>query len=180
MEAIFKKQLNGLVSCLKKIICFSIVLFVSYSVNAQEYLSPRKQALKNIEELKNGILLMRLPTGEHVVKAYKEILREDLALEAAAKIAEKNKLIADAFKTNFTFCPVYFFYSNYSEFVRNNEFGKVILLNSNLNPDSSLHIAANYFIAEFATIEADTAGYWEFYTNKNPSVDGNRGSCVFG
>lgn len=184
METILKGKVQQIVSISKKefvkavrLISLFIILFCS-NVSSQ-VLSPRQKALNDIQALKNGVLLVRLATGEHVIKAYKDAAREDLALEIASQIAYKNKLIASAFKNYFTFCPVYFFYSNYSEFILNNQLDNLVIMNAELIPEAKPQLKTGFYIAEFARIEADTTGYWEFYRNKNRSEEGKREAQLY-
>ena len=59
----------------------------------------------------------------------------------------ENKAIVAAFKKNFTFCPVYFFYSNYSNEVKAGNY-KGMLMNVDYQTDSTFS-GNNYLIGEF-------------------------------
>ncbi len=159
----------------------TFVFITLHTPGAAQNLSPRKQAQQNIRELKNGILLVRLSTAEHTVAAYLKINRDDLAADAAEKNLSKNKIIAQAFKNNFTFCPVYFFFSSFSKPISIGDYNKVVVLNYNLAPDTSIHLSTtNFFIAEFAKLESDTVRQWEYYTGTAIDSTGKRESRYAG
>jgi hypothetical protein len=68
--------------------------------------------------------------------------------------ADLNKEIINAFQNNFNFCPTYFFYSDYSREVSENQFDRVEFLNNQLQPDTTITIFNRTFLtAEFGTIE---------------------------
>lgn len=82
-----------------------------------------------------------------------------------------NISIIIAFREYFNFCPVYFFFSDYSKYVKEKKFEKVVFLNNNLEPDSGIRFTGKSFLtAEFGITEADTsknfAGYY-YVKNKN-------------
>ena len=75
--------------------------------------SLRKQrnysAKKQINQLKDGALLVRLKTKKNTISALRKIGKSKLADEIEKKQSEYNLNIITAFKTNFDFCPTYFF-----------------------------------------------------------------------
>lgn len=127
----------------------------------------RKQDVSKtqITKLKSGPLLVRLKTSENKIKALKKagMLEKAANLEKEQYI-ENNKIVK-AFKDNFNFCKVAFFYSNASNKVLNKHFNG-ILLNDSLKIDNSIKIdtSGSFFIAEFGNIEQDTTKYFSHYT----------------
>jgi hypothetical protein len=157
-----------------------LLLFVSLLAHSQRVDHPKKVSFKRqlndsakqqITRLKNGVLLVRLKTNENVVNALRKSGKADLA----DKVVENQKLfnqnIVSAFKENFTFCPVYFFYSNYSKEVKEGRFQQIVFLNESLQPDDKIQFPGkSFFVADFGTVEQDTATY---YSHSGIEPDGN-------
>lgn len=125
----------------------------------------RHYALRQYEKLKNGALLVRLKTQATAIEA----LRKRGQNESAARIAEnqrqENERIVSAFRDNFDFAPVYFFYSDDSRYLLNNEPGKVTFLMPDLSPvDTVVAVEPEKFVvAEFSTVSAEPRAYYENY-----------------
>ncbi len=94
-------------------------------------------AYDHIENLNNGAILVRLQTGEKKVEALKKAGLEEKAVKAKETQETRNQQIVTAFKTNFNYCPVYFFYAPESAKVKAGEFNGV-LFDTELKPISSL------------------------------------------
>jgi hypothetical protein len=77
---------------------------------------------KQIAELKNGVILVRLSTRERTVEDLKKMGKTRAAEEIRNEQEIKNKKIVEAFKTNFKFCEFRFFYSQYSNEIQNRNF----------------------------------------------------------
>ena len=101
----------------------------------------------NIIMLKSGALFVRLKTSELKINALKSkgMLKEAEEIRVAQE--NTNKSIVAAFKANFTFCPVYFFYSNYSTQVKEGKY-KGLIMDVNMQTDSSF-TSDKYLIGEF-------------------------------
>lgn len=156
---------------IRNALLFFIPIFLfSASSQSQQILSRSKQAEQYIQNLKQGILLVRLSTRMQAIQSYNQMGQKDLAEKLAAEQADINRLIAQSFKNSFNFCRVYFFYSNYSEFILSNAFEKVVFMNYDLNPDTTVTLeSGKFFVAEFARIEQDTTVTgWEYYKDKTP------------
>jgi len=118
-------------------------------------------ARQQIKELKNGVLLVRLMTSEKKIQALTEAGYPDKAKEAAAEQAEENKEIAEAFKSFFDFCRVYFFYSSASEEVKSMKFSGN-LMGYDLEPIGVVDPPVTvFYVAEFGTIEQTDEKYRE-------------------
>lgn len=83
--------------------------------------------------LKNGALLVRMQTKENSIKA----LRDGGNLEQANQVETKqqafNKEVIAAFRSEFKFCPVYFFPSHYSENILGGNVSAVVFLNDSMS-----------------------------------------------
>jgi hypothetical protein len=126
---------------------------------------------EQIIQLKNGALLVRLKTRTNAITALRKIGKNVQADVVEKQQAEFNLNIIDAFKKNFNFCPTYFFYSDYSDNIKEKQFDKVTFLNDSLRPDPTIKFdAKGFLIAEFGTVEQDTAKY---YSYNSTEADGN-------
>ncbi|MFD1553208.1 hypothetical protein DNU06_15205 [Putridiphycobacter roseus] len=111
-----------------------------------------------INYLKDGVLLVRLQKKQRKI----DILTRTGNLADAENVRQEqlktNKSIVAAFNDKFTFCPTYFFYSDDSKYVANNQLDSVTFLDVMLMPklvkfDSNV----NFLTAEFGIIKEDTA-----------------------
>jgi len=129
-------------------------------------ITTREKALIQINDLKNGVLLVRLHTSEQSVEAMKRAGREHPANKTMLNHEKENRKIISSFRKNFSFCPVMFFFSNNSEKIMQKNISG-IFLNDSLQPDSSIRFdeTKKYFIAEFTALEPDTEKYFSHYSH---------------
>jgi hypothetical protein len=167
----------------ERILTGLLIFIISFTGIAQNTQTPKKnkssgnaykvKAREQINQLKNGALLVRLTTKEHSLAALRKIGKTKHADELQKKQAAYNLKIIKAFRKNFDFCPVYFFFSNYSTNIRERQFDKVIFLNDSLAPDTSIKFTYNSFLtAEFGNIEEDTAKYYSYASFESDSNEG--------
>ena len=103
-----------------------IIFFIPISANSQ------------IQKLKTGALLIRLQTNQHLIDYYTQNNNEK-SQEIKQKQIKDNEDIMRTFHNEWSLCPVYFFYSNSSKEILNNDFKNVFnhqkekLNNSELN-----------------------------------------------
>ena len=121
-------------------------------------------AIKSIRELepedqilalKNGILLVRLQLRERSLEQLREMGKTEYADKMETKQKAYNEEIVHAFRTEFHFCPVYFFSSEYTQDVKEKNFDKVVFLSDDLTEDPSIKIDETklFLIAEFDAID---------------------------
>lgn len=124
-----------------------------------------KVSEQQIKQLRDGTLLVRLKTSQNKIDALKSRGYIEKANKIENKLNIENKKIISAFNENFSFCKTAFFYSSSSKNILNGNFDN-IFLDNNLMIDSSIKIDKNkpYFIAEFTTLEQDTAKYFSHYS----------------
>lgn len=91
----------------------------------------------SIAKLKSGILLVRLKTREKGIDALLKNGQKRKAEKYRKEVYEDNLSVINAFKKNYNFSDVYFFYSSNSEDVRNKNF-KGVFLNENLEKDENI------------------------------------------
>jgi hypothetical protein len=132
----------------------------------------RKHDLMNartqITALKNGALLVRLPTRKHSIEALRRGGDNELAdrIEAEQKI--RNQQLIGTFAQYFDFCPVYFFFSDRSEAILSRQFSKLQFVNEGLDVDSTIMLTSDHFLtAEITTIAQDTTQYYSHPGNEH-------------
>ncbi len=123
------------------------------------YVQRFKVAKAQIQKLKtDGALLVRLKTNSNAIKHLKANGNADLATQIQLQTELENKIIMESYKSEFNFCPVYFFYSHYSDSVKHQKLTG-ILLDSSLIENTNI-ICANsfYLIADESSLANSTLG----------------------
>ncbi|MBL0072326.1 MAG: hypothetical protein IPP34_11195 [Bacteroidetes bacterium] len=174
---------NYKIQLMNRILLLLILLFTTSTAYAQgvqtkgRKVSSRNQriilAKDQIKQLKEGALFFRLKTRKNSIAAVRKMGKEKLADKLEKRQSDYNLSIISAFNTKFKFCPTYFFFSNDSTEIKENDFDKVIFLNNRLLEDSTIKFTEQYFlIADFATIEQDTAKYFSYYSFEPRAIGG--------
>lgn len=115
-------------------------------------------AKAQVNALKNGALLVRLKTNLNTITKLKAAGKIDLATQAERETYLNNKIIVRGFKNQFKFCPVYFFYSTYSDSVKHKHTAG-IFLDTNLTQDPSIVCSPGfYLIAEQTEVYSSSLG----------------------
>jgi hypothetical protein len=104
-----------------------------------------KVAYAQINLLKKGALLVRLKTNIRAISKLKSAGNIDLATNLEKETELENRIIMSAYKKEFTFCPVYFFYSESSDSIRKNNLTG-IFVDSTLKVNSSIVCNASFFL----------------------------------
>jgi hypothetical protein len=113
-------------------------------------------AYEQIKEIRGNAILVRLKTSDNQISALKKMGHAVEADQLQKKQRSINLEIVNAFKKNFNFCPVYFFYSSASSDIKKGNYNGS-LLNDSLIADSSIRFNFNTaYIAEFNYLDADT------------------------
>ncbi|MFN8286159.1 MAG: hypothetical protein U0V74_05365 [Chitinophagales bacterium] len=113
----------------------------------------RERASATLRALKSGAVVVRLKTNDKSVAAYRKAGRDDVADRITAERRKQNEKMYYAYKTYFTFCPVYFIYAHDTKELQNGNHS--IFLNSNLSYDTSIHFNyTNYIFSEYGSAEA--------------------------
>jgi hypothetical protein len=121
----------------------------------------KEHARKEINTLREGILLVRLKTLDRSVEALERMGEPLRAKDTRKKIDEQNQALIDAFDKEFNFCPVYFFYSKDSkEVISGNRSGKIF--NSKGDSVSLDFPYSKIYFADTGPLAADTSTH--FYT----------------
>ncbi|MBS1635023.1 MAG: hypothetical protein JST26_03805 [Bacteroidetes bacterium] len=115
-------------------------------------------ARAQINRLKNGALLVRLKTNQKAIDRLKAAGNMDLATQVERETQLTNKQIIKAYQANFKFCPVYFFFSQYSDSVKHQHLDGIFTDTTLLvNPNIVCH-ASFYLVAEQGYICNSTLG----------------------
>lgn len=118
-----------------------------------------KVAKAQINLLKtDGALLVRLKTNKNTINRLKAAGNSDLATQIQRQTEVTNKIAMASYLQEFNFCPVYFFYSDYSDSVKHKNLTGVFLDSTlTINPS----IVCNkkfYLIAESGTVYNSSLG----------------------
>jgi len=137
----------------------NIQLYLSIPLNTGTKKTNEKentdQSKKQILELKNGVLIVRLKTSENAIKYLIENGKTEEAETMKQQQADMNREIINSFRQRFSFCPVYFFFSSQTDAALKGQFNG-ILLNEKLEIDTSIKIINPiYYFAEFDYLESD-------------------------
>ncbi len=126
---------------MKAVLCLIFILS-GLTLKAQD---KSDVAVSQIELLKKGALLVGLKTGELQIKA----LDKEAAQAYLKKVETENKTIIEAFRKNYHFSPVYFFYTSCSENITAKNLAPC-MLNDQLQRDTTLNSLPQQFLtAEF-------------------------------
>ncbi len=137
------------------------------------YRKKRKIASQNqILQMKESVLLVRLKTVENKINALKKVGLDEKAEKVRREQEFENKSIVLAFNKYFNFCPVQFFFSNHSVDVKNRQFDG-IFLDDSLQVDASIKLdtTIRFMVADFSSIEQDTAKYLSHYSYETVGSD---------
>ncbi|MDD2636101.1 MAG: hypothetical protein PHW82_11445 [Bacteroidales bacterium] len=142
------------------ILTLLIVFTCLSNIASSQIINKHIEAKNHIVRLHDSsVLLVRLQTKERSLRAYRDAGRNKFADKEELKQKALNQQIINAFRKNFNFCDVYFFYSDKSLDIKNAEFSKLVFLNDSLHEDTSIspNLKKHYvYIAEFKTITPET------------------------
>ncbi len=135
---------------------------------------------KQIVELHNGVLLVRLFDKQKHIDGLKKVGKLKASKKIEREQLDRNKQIVYAFKNYYDFSKVYFFFSDQSKFISDN-LSKVKFVNDSLEVDTSIKVNSNIiFIAEFGITEPDTRVYSkeQYYENGQKKTKSYSGSGI--
>jgi hypothetical protein len=122
----------------------------------------KENATNQINILKKNVLLVRLRSYKRQIMLAEKNNNTKLKNKIIERRDYENKSIINAFREEFDFCPVYFFYNTDTKKILNGEY-KNVFINTNLQKDSSIHFSSKEFlITEFGELSSDTSGGTDF------------------
>lgn len=137
-------------------------LGISQTSNKELKQIKEELSVKYINDLNRGVLLVRLKTKSTTINALKEHGQLEKAKKVEKEVLEFNVTLIQAFKSNFNFCDVYFFTSDYTSRVKNKQFNEVFFLDDKGEVDENITPNPDVFlIAEYGSVEADTVTYYQ-------------------
>lgn len=158
-----------------KVVGLVLLVFFSYSGYSQlgeEYENRRIRSAQQIKAFKKGVLMVRLRNRDAEVAYLKKYGRLNEAKKVEEKRASLNKSLIKAFRANFNFCPVYFFFSEDSKQVRLGQFDSVGFVDTSLRVVDTIRPNPTYYLtAELGKVVADTARHFGGYR----TVEGENG-----
>jgi hypothetical protein len=98
-----------------------------------------------INQLKNGALVVRLKTNKLAIDELNKAGKTDLARQKELESFAINKITMIAFRDYFNFCKVYFLSSNFSDSLLNGA-RSGIFLDTNMNVDPTLKMTENFYL----------------------------------
>ena len=104
------------------------------------------KAKAQIEKLKTGALLIRLQTNDHLINYYLKNNDLEKFKEEKENQKKKNKDIIKTFEQTWSLSNVYFFYSNYSNEIVQNDFTHVFNSKHNILNDTEKKNLKNNFL----------------------------------
>ena len=127
-------------------------------------LREQKQAARDYAEdaivrLNDGSLLVRLNYKKKQTTHYDNIGQESAAKKIRDKQIKKNMFVIQAFREHYDFSDVYFFAMGDSRTLLEEGPDAITFYNDAGEPDSSISISGEYFIAEFGNLQPDTTYY---------------------
>ncbi len=120
-----------------------------------------QNSIESIKMLANGVLLIRLGTMQSSIDKLNEAGRTTEAEKIKTKMTEKNQAIMTAFKDEYDFTPCYFFFSQFSDAVKNGNLQDVEFFGSDGAPAKPE--IESYLVGYFGTTQSDTAAFFNGY-----------------
>ncbi len=148
--------MNKIIQIIAIIIAFLSLSNFSISQTPHKYIEAKNHIIRLHD---SSILLVRLQTKESSLQAYRNAGRHKFADKKELEQKALNQHIINAFRKNFNFCEVYFFYSNESSKIIEQKYHETIFLNDSLQKTPSIKPSLEayyYYIAEFKTISSET------------------------
>ena len=135
---------------------------------------------RQIVELHDGLLLVRLFDKHKQIEGLKKAGKLKYATKLEKEQRERNTRIVYSFKNYYTFCKVYFFFSDQSKLIPEN-LDKVKFVNDSLEVDPNIKVEADFiYTAEFGITEPDTRVYSseQYYENGEKKTKHYSGSGI--
>ena len=104
--------------------------------------NPERIAVKQIKELKKGVLLVRLHTNDAVTQKLKDLHRDKDRMIMMREIRAENLNVYKALTTMYKFSEIQFFFSRDSDKIKARKYENVFL-DSELEMDTSIVLNAN-------------------------------------
>jgi hypothetical protein len=121
-------------------------------------------AIQQVKHLGSGVLLVRLHRRNTVIAPLQAKGLDAEAQRIETEQRELNESIINAFKNEWDFTPVYFFYSDQSNAVLNRDWENVTLMDSTMSQVHPFEAGArNFLIAEFGSLQQEAGEHFELH-----------------
>jgi hypothetical protein len=151
----------------------TLILFFlafAWTLNAQEMATLKRlktdrkhrklTASENIFLLQNGVLLVRLDQQQRRIEYYTKYNNLKEAEKVRQKMLTENRAIIDAFRTYYTFSPLYFIAMEDTRTLLEKGMSAVTFYNDSALADPSIRPPdLDFFVAEFGFVSQDTTMY---------------------
>lgn len=117
------------------------------------------EAERSLNTLQRGVLLVRLKTGSNQIKLLRQAGKHAEADEIASFWQNENKAIVKAFKKEYTFSPVLFFFNSATDSLRTRQTRGIFLNDSLQRLPYDLLGNKPYLIAEMDELEAPSTNF---------------------
>jgi len=135
-------------------IIFAIFILSTFS-NCKSAKLRKDTVTDQLNNMQSGAMFIRLPTNKAKIAKLKKAGRNDSAKKESAEMAQFHTDILKTFEKHFTFCPVYYYYSDKSVEVKNGNFDGN-LFDAKLNNVSSLSFSNKQkFYGEFGFVHQE-------------------------
>lgn len=136
----------------------------TFKSNAEFQQAMKEKAKKDIQTLKNSVVLVRIHGRSQEINYYKKYNNFEAAHKIELETQEFNRDLIKAFRQAYKFCPIYFFEDTFSYQILSGNLDKVVFYSDTMTPDTTIKVvSSNFFIAEFGITEGDTSGYRNDY-----------------
>lgn len=138
-------------------------------------------AAENIILLKDGVLLVRLDMQQRRIDYFTKYNNMEEVERVKAKMIEENKAIIAAFRSYYTFTPVYFFALEESETWLRYGKEQLTFYTDEVEPDPAIRPSSEvFFVADFSFIEQDTTAYLSAKTPTPNQENNPEGRTYYG
>lgn len=126
----------------------AIFIIINFS-NCKSIIQRKDKVTNQLNNLKTGVLLVRLPTNAKKIEQLKKLGKHALAKKEKTLLEQFHKDVFNAFEKRYTYSSVYFYYSPASKAIQNGNYGGN-LYDYNGNLIESISFADNgVFYAEY-------------------------------
>lgn len=141
-------------------ILFLVLFSTQFSTFAQKNVGGKERAADDLKALHDGYLFFQLFDRESTKNSIREHLGEKAVLQYEAEEKEKHDNLMKAFRENYTFSKVLFFYSHDKKKIKDDDFSTVkFYTDSNQLVSNDTIDFSHFFIAEVSRIEIDSTIY---------------------
>ena len=136
-----------------RLLMFTILL-ISFS-NCKDINQRKDKVTIQLNELQEGTLLVKLPTFDAKISKLKEMGKFDEAKKVHAFNQQFHFDIIHSFSANFSYCDVYFFYSNHTEDIKRGEIKGKVFDSKRKNIEKINTPLEQMFFAEFGQVHQE-------------------------